>query len=67
MIYYDANDRASLPVSTAVQNGVAGTNIGIILQPNRTYDFPITTARQIGLLTTEAGANVSFMLYQEEV
>lgn len=67
VIYYDANDRASLPVSAVVQNGVAGTNQGIILQPNRTYDFPVNTARQIGLFTTETGANVSFMLYQEEV
>jgi hypothetical protein len=63
----DANNPASLPRETKTFNGIAGTNQGIILQPNRTYDFPINTARQIGLFTTETGANVSFTLYSEEV
>jgi hypothetical protein len=65
-IYYDANDRASLPVSTAIQNGVAGTNTGIICQPNTIYDFPFNQIRNIGVFTTEASTTVNFVLYDAE-
>ncbi len=65
-IYYDANDRASLPVSTAINNGVAGTNTGIICQPNTIYDFPFNQIRNIGVFTTEASTTVNFVLYDEE-
>lgn len=66
-IYYDANNRASLPVSSVYNNGVAGINTGIIAQPNQIYDYPFNQIRQIGLFTTETGCNVSFMLYDEEI
>lgn len=65
-IYYDANDRASLPVFTQVNNGVAGTNTGIICQPNTIYDFPFNQIRNIGVFTTEASTTVNFVLYDEE-
>ena len=66
VIFYDANDRASLPVSSAIQNGVAGTNTGIICQPNTIYDFPFNQIRNIGVFTTEASTTVNFVLYDEE-
>ena len=63
----DANNPASLPRENKFFNGVAGASQGLICQPNQIYDYPFNQIRQIGLFTTEAGCNVSFMLYDEEI
>jgi hypothetical protein len=62
----DANNPASLPRETKIFNGVAGTNTGIICQPNTIYDFPFNQIRNIGVFTTEASTTVNFVLYDEE-
>ena len=65
-IMVNANKRFLIGFAQTSLLGVAGTNTGIICQPNTIYDFPFNQIRNIGVFTTEASTTVNFVLYDEE-